>query len=238
MPSLPFFNRRFTPSWQMTLLALCFILLFLRLGFWQIQRAHEKEKMLANYAARLHQMPVHWGPDKPFPEQYQNISVSGHYLPDVFLLDNQHYQHQFGYHVLSPLLLDNGEVIMFDRGWIRGDPTRQQFPDLQTLQTTMHLKGSAYYPTVTGWALGPMLEKKGKHLTIVEQIDTKKLSQILQKRVYPFIIRLDKAQAHGFVRDWAVVSMPPERHLAYALQWFSMALVILIIFIALNLKKK
>jgi rRNA large subunit m3Psi methyltransferase RlmH len=73
---------------------------------------------------------------------------------------------------------------------------------------------------------------------ILEQLDTKLLSQILQKKVYPFIMRLDKQEAHGFVREWAIVSMPPQRHLAYALQWFAMALVILIIFVALNLKKK
>jgi surfeit locus 1 family protein len=40
------------------------------------------------------------------------------------------------------------------------------------------------------------------------------------------------------VREWKTVAMPPQRHLAYALQWFVMALVVLIIFVALNLKKK
>ena len=60
----------------------------------------------------------------------------------------------------------------------------------------------------------------------------------MQKAVYPFIIRLDKQDTYGFVREWETVSMLPARHLAYALQWFAMAFVILIIFVALNLKKK
>ncbi|WP_019216188.1 SURF1 family cytochrome oxidase biogenesis protein [Legionella tunisiensis] len=59
----------------------------------------------------------------------------------------------------------------------------------------------------------------------------------MHKSVYPFIIRLDKSEADSYVREWAVVAMPPERHYAYALQWFAIAFVILILFIALNLKK-
>jgi surfeit locus 1 family protein len=59
----------------------------------------------------------------------------------------------------------------------------------------------------------------------------------LQKKVYPFIIRLDKQDAYGFVREWAIVSMPPQRHFAYAAQWFAMAGVILILFVALNVKR-
>ncbi|MDI1352426.1 MAG: SURF1 family protein, partial [bacterium] len=79
---------------------------------------------------------------------------------------------------------------------------------------------------------------KGQKTTIVESLDPKLVHQILQKKVYPFIIRLDKQDANGFVREWAIVSMPPQRHLAYAVQWFAMAFVILIIFVALNLKNE
>lgn len=79
--------------------------------------------------------------------------------------------------------------------------------------------------------------KEGNKVVILERLDTQLISQVLQKSVSPFIIRLDKQDANGFVREWATVSMPPQRHLAYALQWFVMALVVLIIFVALNLKK-
>jgi surfeit locus 1 family protein len=83
-----------------------------------------------------------------------------------------------------------------------------------------------------------MFEKKQAKLTIIEQIDIKLLGQLLQKDMFPFIIRLNKAEPDGFVREWAIVSMPPEKHMAYALQWFAMALVLFIIVIALGFKKK
>lgn len=238
MPSLTCFNFRFTPNWLMIVLAMIFISLFIRLGFWQIERSEEKVQMIAAEEALAKQEPIVWDMSQSVPEQYQRIIVRGTYLPKFFLLDNQHHQHQFGYDVLSPLQLTDGTVVMVDRGWVPGESTRRSFPEIHTPQGLLKIQGSAYYPAKNQWILGPGTEEKEGGITILELINAKLLSQLLQKEVYPFIIRLDKQDAYGFVREWAIVSMPPQRHLAYALQWFAMALVILIIFVALNLKKK
>jgi len=238
MPSLTCFNLRFTPNWLMIILATLFIGLFVRLGVWQIQRADEKTKMVAAEKALARQEPVDWSTEQKPPLQYQRVRLQGTYLKNVFLLDNQHHQHQFGYDVLSPLLLADGSVVMVDRGWIQGNNNRHIIPDIQIPQGAMQVQGTIYFPSSKQWVLGPGLEDKGNNVIVLEVLDAKMLTQVLQKKVYPFIIRLDKQDAYGFVRKWAIVSMPPQRHLAYALQWFVMALVILIIFIALNLKKK
>ncbi len=234
--SLTCFNRRFTPNWKMILLACLAILLFVRLGFWQLHRANEKKQMLTAQAKFAQIMPVTWGPDRKLPEQYQRISVTGKFLSENILLDNQHHQHQFGYDVLTPLLLPSGNVVLIDRGWVAGDITRQKFPVPKIPDESLSLVGDVYYPSTKSWVLGPALEQK-QHVTLVERIDTQMISQFLHKPVYPFIIRLDKEETHGYIRDWAIVAMPPERHYAYALQWFAMAVVSLILFIALNLKK-
>ncbi len=237
MPSVTCFKIRFTPSWLMIFLTLVVVSLFVYLGFWQIQRGAQKEKMVLAEAAMAKQEPILWDGQHQLPLQYQRIKVKGHYQSDIFLLDNQHQQHQFGYDVLSPLILNNEQVILVDRGWIAGDNTRRNFPTINTPHTEIQLQGRVYFPSNKQWVLGPNVEKKNTDLTILESLDTKTVSQILQKRVYPFIIRLDKREEHGFVRQWAIVSMPPERHLAYAWQWFAMAMVVFIIFVALNLKK-
>lgn len=237
MPSLTCFNVRFTPNWRMIVLTVLFSLLFVRLGFWQIQRAHEKEKMVVAEHALAKQEPVEWNRGN-VPAQYQRIKTQGAYLPDLFLLDNQHYEHRFGFDVISPLLLDDGTVVMIDRGWVPDDGSRQTVPKIKTPAKTMMIQGSVYFPSTNQWVLGAGLEKKEDKTIIIEALDTKLLEQLLQKKVYPFIIRLDKQDAYGFVREWKIVSMPPQRHFAYAVQWFAMALVILILFLVLNLKKK
>ena len=95
-----------------------------------------------------------------------------------------------------------------------------------------------YFPSEKNWLLGPVVEKEEKNLVLVELIDTQVLSQLLHKPVYPFIIRLGQREDGGFVRKWPVVAMSPQRHYAYALQWFVMAMVGSILLIALNIKKK
>lgn len=237
MFSLTCFNLRFTPNWRMCLLALGFFSFLIGLGLWQLQRADEKKLLLAEHA-KLSINQAHWMPNNGrLPDQYEKIRVKGRFLSTVFLLDNQHYDHQFGYDVLSPLQLSNGQVILVDRGWIPGDQSRRVFPKIEVPQGVIELQGQVYFPSDKQWVLGPTIEKKQKDLIVIERIETKLLSHILQKKFYPYIIRLHKKEQYGFIREWVIVSMPPERHIAYAIQWFVMAGVIFILFIALNTKK-
>jgi len=238
MPSLTGFNVRFTPRWQMSVLVIFTFILFIRLGFWQLQRADEKKQMLSAHQAHAQQAPIFWEPTHKLPTQYQQIQVQGHFISKVLLLDNQHYHHKFGFHALSPLMLANGNVVLVDRGWLVGDVTMQQLPSVDTPTGLITLRGSVYYPSAKNWRLGQLLEKEQANLVVIELVDTKLIGQFLHKSLYPFIIRLDEKEADGFVREWAIVAMPPQRHYAYALQWFVMAFVIFIIFLALNIKKK
>jgi len=207
------------------------------LGFWQLHRANEKKNMLLAEHLQRKQKPLLWDSNKTLPQQYQLLQVEGVYLPYIFLLDNQYHRHQWGFDVLSPMLLAGGQVVLIDRGWVLGDSTRQSFPKIITPMERLPIQGQVYYPSSKQWVLGPAVEKKNDKLSILEKIDTQIAEQILQKKVYPFIIRLDRKENYGFLRDWAIVSMAPERHLAYAWQWFSMALAVFILFIVLNVKR-
>ena len=238
MRRLTLFHYRFKPKWTMTLLAVVAIAFFMRLGFWQIERAGEKKQMIAALNAFSQAAPTAWSSGNAYPVQYQPIHVQGHFMPEILLLDNQHYQHQFGYDVISPLMLVDGHVVLVDRGWIAADLTRREYPVIDTPQDLVQITGNAYYPSDKNWLLGQALEKKDANLAFVELLDTHLISQFLHKSVYPFIIRLEQQSPYGYVREWAVVAMSPERHYGYALQWFAIAMVILILFLVLNIKKK
>ncbi|STX50601.1 Uncharacterized conserved protein [Legionella busanensis] len=236
MASLTCFHRRFTFNWLMIMGVIFSSSFFIYLGIWQLNRAHEKKSMLITEKYLSEKSPIKWQVNSN-PKQYQQIIVQGQYLPQNFLLDNQHYEHQFGYNVLTPLLLSDGKVILIDRGWIKGDLDRRKLPTITFLNKSLQLLGQVYYPSSKNWVLGQILEEKTPNLAVIEQIDPVKISQFLHKSVYPFIIRLHKLEKNGYIREWAVISMPPARHKAYALQWFAMALAIWVIFIGLNLKK-
>lgn len=235
--SLTCFKSRFTPKWSMILLTIATLTLLIGLGCWQMRRAEEKKQLLDAQLQRSKQLPSSWMPGMALPKQYQPLEVSGVYLPMTLLMDNQHYQHHFGYQVITPLILADNSLLLIDRGWVVGDNSRQQFPHISTPLGKMVLKGQAYFPSAKGFLLGPPVEQQTSDMMIIERIDTQLFSQLLHKSVYPFIIRLGNKEANGFIREWPVVSMPPERHYAYALQWFAMALVVFILFIVLNWQK-
>lgn len=236
--SLTAFPIRFTPSVWMCVLALVAILVFICLGFWQLQRASEKKEMLANEQRYAKNESIAWRPEDALPLQYQRIHVKGKFLRTVILLDNQYANHQWGYHVLSALLLKGGQVLMVDRGFLPGDITRRHMPQVDIPKGVIEISGSAYYPSKKLWLLGTPFETKERGITIIELASPKILSQILHKSVYPFIIRLGKQEANGYMREWTIVAMPPERHYAYAVQWFAIALVVFILFVALNIQKR
>ncbi|MFC7000180.1 SURF1 family cytochrome oxidase biogenesis protein [Pseudobowmanella zhangzhouensis] len=65
-------------------------------------------------------------------------------------------------------------------------------------------------------------------LVRVQQFDPVWIEQHYQLQVLPLMLYV--TEPGELRRDWQPVVMPPEKHLAYAIQWFGIALAILIIF--------
>ena len=238
MISLTRFRFQFTPSFSMSLCAGLVVALFVYLGLWQLQRAEEKQQMLDTQQVQSHQQPLRWSPGHILPVQYQSVRVRGTALPVLLLLDNQHQQHLLGYDMIVPVLLDANQVVLIDYGWIAGDPSRATYPSMPIPQGRLNLIGQAYYPSNKSWLLGSAVEYPRAGVFLLERMDVNSLRDLLHKSVYPFMIRLQPKGHQSLVRDWPVISMSPTRHYGYALQWFVMAVVLVILYVALNMKKK
>ncbi|KTC66569.1 Uncharacterized conserved protein (plasmid) [Legionella adelaidensis] len=221
----------------MICLALVSFCLFISLGFWQLKRAEEKRDTLMKYNSLSSQSSLVRVDKGRLPENFQPIQLKGVYLPFVLYLDNQFYHHNIGYDVLTPFLLQDGNIVLIDRGWIQALSTRDTLPKIQTPSDLLTVRGYVYYPPRKSWFLGQLFERKNSSLAVIEYIDPKLISQFLHKSAYPFIIRLNQNDAHGFVREWPITNFSPERHIGYAIQWFGFALVTILLFLALNLKK-
>lgn len=201
-----------------------------------MHRAQEKKDLLQAWQQQAQQVPSQWQPGSKNPQQYQAIQVSGYYLPQTLLWDNQYYQHQSGYHVINALQLANDKVVLVDRGWVAaGD--RSQLPGIDIPTGLIQLSGTSDYPQTNHWLLGAAIDRKSGDMVVIESLDMQVIRQILHKSVYPFIIRLKQNADHGYVRHWVITTMSPARHYGYALQWFAMACAVLVIYIALNIKK-
>jgi len=49
-------------------------------------------------------------------------------------------------------------------------------------------------------------------------------------------VRLDALQPGVYVRNWPVISTSPEKHRGYAIQWFTMATVLLLLYLYISTK--
>ncbi len=245
-------------SWvKLTLFLLTIIIIALLcwLGFWQLDRADEKKAMLAHHEAMQKSVPLLLEPKKKQAiENYQPIMVKGIYDNDpIFYLDNQFNQHQLGYEVIEPVLLGHDQVILVSRGWIKAPQSRQELPKISYPEEKMQIiQGTAYFPSESLMVLNDDdvddFNEDQDWPKRIEKIDIPEIQQWLRSfcgegfskriQVYPFLLRLNASEPDGFVRNWSIVSMPPERHVGYAVQWFGLAFTVFIIYIVLTFRKK
>ncbi len=46
-----------------------------------------------------------------------------------------------------------------------------------------------------------------------------------------------RTEPDGYVRTWSPPGFPPMRHIGYAVQWFALALALLVIYLVTNLRQ-
>ena len=92
----------------------------------------------------------------------------------------------------------------------------------------LEIFGTIYRPESTPVVLAPEIIDFESFPVIVQQVDAKILSNRLKKNIYPHIVRLNKGEEGALPRFWPDTVMPPEKHRGYAVQWFTMALAVVI----------
>jgi surfeit locus 1 family protein len=212
------------------------LVLFLFLGNWQLQRADQKRGVLAGFeaAAGAEHQPLDLSVEPLESLRFRPVVLSGHYLPErQFLLDNQVRQGQAGYRVITPLVLgDSGPTVLVERGWIPRNPERGTLPDVseELPGDIVTVRGHVYLPFGDGYRLGAMDVASDPWPRVIQYLDFGAIGERLQRDLPPLTVRLDADEPFGFQREWApVLPMGPERHLAYAVQWFGLALALVVI---------
>lgn len=218
--------------------------LFLSLGAWQINRANQKQDFLDMEAKRVNEKVELTAntPDDAAALRYKPATVVGHFeTSKQFLLDNQIDSGKAGYFVFTPFKIQNSnKAILVNRGWIPLVEPRASLPkvDFQAENETVLTGRINTFPSI-GLKLEGANQPTNTNPAVVGVIDTQVLAQQLGYELFNFQFELDAAAPNGFKREWAVAKiMQPEQHLAYAMQWFGLALLLTVIFYFVALKKE
>lgn len=238
-------RRNLVVGWTLALLA---IALFARLGWWQAQRAVEKQAMLdavAQVLARRQPMPLGLAADAQRRSNYDWAAGFGRFDERGPLwLDNQQRNGRAGVHayrVFRPEGATPASIrpVLVDLGWLPL-PANRAMPTIALPPGRIEVRGLLVPPPSAGLELGSGIAPQGEGW-VLTRIDTEALSRTLKLTppLAPRVLRLDPAVPLGYERDLQLLAntLPPERHRGYSLQWFALAIAVLVTALILTFRK-
>jgi len=232
---------QFRPRLIPTLVTLLLLPALIGLGFWQLDRAQQKQAILDSRAAGDRLPPIDLNAKWPPYDRvkHRRATVRGHYdTAHQFLVDNQTRNGRPGYQVLTPLALDDGRgAILVDRGWVPAPLDRDRLPAVPAPETPRTVHGLIDDGPSVGIRLGqPATDRRWPRR--IAYMDYDYLAGVLP---YPlradYLVELSPDEPAGYVREWTVMEFGPKRHLGYAVQWFGLATALLLIFLFVNIKR-
>jgi surfeit locus 1 family protein len=231
----------FSPGRWPTLVTLVMFGFLLALGFWQLDRAEQKMALLTQYDEEQDQTVLRLEADLESAAglNYRSATVTGHYDNHrQFLLDNRTHAGRAGYQVLTPFVIrDSGVAVLVNRGWIPLGQSRDRLPDITVSDHRQQLSGLIKIPPQKVFMLGEEEPRQGWPWRI-QQIRIEDLSAELGRPLLPVILLLGPGEPEGYVRQWKpVAGFGPERNIGYAVQWFGLAITLLIIYLVVNIRR-
>jgi len=227
-----------------TLAYLVLLVLLCSLGVWQLGRSEEKRLFLKQQelgAASAEIIILSNHTDIKADElRYKKTQVTGQYdTAHQFLIDNQVSAGKVGYFVLTPFIVQGGATgVLVNRGWVPLNLDRTVLPEVEIKDESTVVNGRInHFPSV-GIKLAGAEIPTDSWPAVLQVVDVDVLAKKLTYPLMPFQIELAKDQPAGFKRDWqATTIMLPEQHIAYAIQWFALAVTLTILFIGYSFKK-
>jgi surfeit locus 1 family protein len=239
-------NRRFKPSIVGIVLTVIGIAGCFRLGVWQLDRAEEKRALMTAFASGAERAVRATGELGGLP-RYQSIELTGRYDSQrQILLDNMpSARSRPGYHVLTPLQRESGDWVLVNRGWVPAGKTRAQLPDVRVDERLRIVRGQLDELPRPGIRLGSAdanlraaQSAVGSWPKVLNFPRQEELAAVLNRPVASSLVLLDPSQTEGYERVWqARFAFGPERHLAYAVQWFALLAAILVTFVVVSSRK-
>lgn len=220
------------PRW-LVLLAVVLILaaLFIRLGFWQLDRLQQRRAVNQVVSASRAQPPA------PLAEvmtpaqtvgsdtQYRRVSVRGEYKQDSdVLVRNRTVDDRVGFFVLTPLLSAAG-TIFIARGWLPPNSAgANQAPTIPAAPTGEVNVIGRLRSNETETAIRPTTLDG---LPAVTRINAKALARTAEQPAYHGYLELVQQVPRNAKAFIAIPAPKVEEgpHLSYAVQWFSFAAI-------------
>ena len=231
----------FSPGILPTLAVLAMLPLLTSLGLWQLDRAAEKQALQTLLQERLEKPAEHItkAGDLEADMTFRRAILDGYFdTKHQYLLDNRIYRGRAGYSVYTPFSLDKGESwIMVNRGWIAAARDRKKLPDIEVSGAEVKIEGVLGRPPGQLMQLAAPEDIHNGWPQRVQNLELEEVERQTGLRLHDFVLHLDASSEHAYQQDWVPYVDTPQKNHAYAIQWFSMAVVLLLIYTGLNTRR-
>ncbi|MGE0424814.1 MAG: SURF1 family protein [Reyranellaceae bacterium] len=232
--------RTFKPSLWPTVFSVPAFLVMIGLGVWQLQRMEWKNDLIERLQTRMTMPPLdaQGVAADPKAAEYRKVRLTGTFLHDKELhLLARSLNRNVGLQVVTPLRLESGEVVLFNRGWVPErlkDPARRpagQVPGLVTVEGVVRLSEAG----VKSWFIPDNKPERNVWLTV--DVATMRRSAGLPdapalKADQWFVAADARANPGGYPIGGQTRVNLPNDHLQYAITWFLLALSLVGVYVA------
>lgn len=219
--------------------------LFVALGNWQLGRANQKSATLEQFNSRAQSPAMDLAKfnvtDIASVVGRSAFTKGGYRASTTVLLDNQSLGGRIGYLVYTAYRIAKTDLhILVNRGWVAALPDPRRLPELGPEPTGSKVSGRLSDPPSEGIRLRgtEIAEPMSDGVWRVQRIDFPALQTLFDVEIIGTTLLLDNAMPNGFVRNWTAPGTDQARHLAYAFQWFALALAVFVISVGLFVRSK
>ena len=205
------------------LLALVVAAAMTALGLRQLERRAHKQALLDAYQQAMHADAQPLAAALASGAVAAAVSDCGQWLAPVLVLDNQQHGGRAGHRSFQPWRSDSGAVVLVEQGWRSWNGNRH-LPQAHPL---------------AGQSEAQPLPGQGWLITRLEEASLQPLLPSLPADLGRQILRPHSVLDPGYQLPEAVLpnTLPPDKHLGYAVQWFALAASVLLLALVLTLRR-
>jgi surfeit locus 1 family protein len=211
------------PALVPTLATIAVVAVCVTAGLWQHDRMQQKLALRAKVESASRSEAValprtsDWDAWRFRPVRLAGTFDAAHQI----LIDNRIRAGRVGYDVVAPLVLDDGRVVVVERGWAPAGATRADVPDAPPPRGEVAFAGrvnqppSAYLELARDTAQG----------RVWQNLDLARYAKATGHALLPIVVEQLTAAGPGddLVREWPAPDVGVEKHLNYTVQWFAFA---------------
>jgi surfeit locus 1 family protein len=211
--------------------ALAFVAL-IGLGTWQLERLVWKRALLETIAERMSAEPVPLAGPSFAVLEYQRVRAQGHFLHDreLHLLARSE-KGDLGYDILTPFALAGGGKVLVNRGFV---PTNRRNPETRRegeVPGAVSVTGIVRLPHKPLLAAILPANKPDDNIWIWTDLPAM-AARVGIRSLAPFVIEADATPNPGGLPIGGQTRLDiPNDHLQYAITWYALAAVLLVMFV-------